>query len=213
MLKSLKKYAFVYAIALAIVLFALFYSSFHDDISYVNMFRDPIAILDGYPLIGFMSNIGTLAWTIASTVALFCYFFLRKNGYSSPGINFLKWMGLLTLVLLVDDLFLLHEPMNTPLPGIPEEVWYLGYLVGLGLIFYCFRKLIFSQKPVLLFFALFLFGLSIVTDALLSHIYLFEVLEDIFKYFGIVSWSIFLVDFSLSEFQKFVDRTSSIQDS
>jgi hypothetical protein len=204
MKKGLNTYTTVYGIALIIVSFAILYATFNDGINYSGMFKDPIAVLDGHPLSGFISNVGVVAWTIGATVALFCYFILGRNGYSTPTVKFLKWAGILTSVLLLDDLFMLHETKSTPLPGVPEEVWYVGYLLSISLIFYYFRKLLFKQKNILLFVSLFLLGLSIVTDVLLDHIPIFGILEDIFKYFGIVSWTLFLVETSVHEFQQFV---------
>jgi hypothetical protein len=71
--------------------------------------RDPAAISGGPVDTGLLSNMGMLFW--ASTVAV-CFFtatFVARRAATGPTGRFLYTSGLLTLLLLMDDLVQLHE--------------------------------------------------------------------------------------------------------
>ena len=101
--------------------------------------------------------------------------------------------GIMTMILVLDDLFLLHEEIFPEHLGIPQKFVLLGYM-GLTLVgIVVFRKSILGTEYLLLLIALGFFGLSVFVDvfdheidALIGHWrYLFE---DGFKFLGIVSW-------------------------
>lgn len=99
---------------------------------------------------------------------------------------FLLVGGLISLILLLDDLFLFHEIVFPLYFKIPEKIVFLSYgLMVLGYITR-FRKLIFETDFIFLLFAFCFFGLSIIIDIL--DLRVSALFEDGSKLFGIVSW-------------------------
>ena len=154
---------------------------------------DPASVAEIHPLTGMVSNIGILLWTSSAVVCLFCWALLRKNPDKKKFSTFLLFSGIMTTVLLLDDLFLLHEQIFPCDLGIPQKFVLLGYmgvtLVGLVV----FRKSILETEYLLFLLALGFFGLSVFVDVFDHEIdaliggwrYLFE---DGSKFLGIVTW-------------------------
>ena len=154
---------------------------------------DPAAVAEIHPFTGMISNIGILLWAGAAVICLFCWALLSKNPDKTRFSTFVLYFGIMTLILLLDDLFMLHEQIIPCDLGIPQKFVLLGYL-GLalcGIVF--FRKTILTTDYLLLLLALGFFGLSIFVDVFDHEIdaliggwrYLFE---DGSKFLGIVTW-------------------------
>jgi hypothetical protein len=154
---------------------------------------DPASIVEINPFTGMLSNIGILLWTAAATVCLFSWGLLRKEPGTKRFSTFMLFSGIMTMILVLDDLFMLHEEIFPEQLGIPQKFVLLGYmgLILSGLV--VFRKSILAADYLLLLIALGFFGLSVFVDvfdheidALIGHWrYLFE---DGFKFLGIVGW-------------------------
>lgn len=160
------------------------------------LMRDPIAIAELPTYTGFLSQIGIFFWFSAAAICLFCakvissHFRQYRGGLSIK--TFLMVSGSLTLLLGLDDAFLLHEGLF-PACGIPETVVFSCY--GSFILFYLFRyrSVILKTDYKLLGMALTCFGISIGLDVVEpSGIdpYLFE---DGAKLVGIVSWLSYFV--------------------
>ena len=126
---SLFKSLPLFLMIIYILLFGLFFSiaiySMHFDIPVGNFTRDPIAILGGHPFIGVMSNIGILFWSATAAICIFASkIYLDKTEFST----FLFFSGLLTLLLLFDDLFQLHERIDNYL-YVHEYTAYVIYFI------------------------------------------------------------------------------------
>jgi len=151
--------------------------------------RDPAAITNRNPFFGVLSNIGVLLWCASATLCFFSAALLRNKGISRKILTFFLGSGLITSVLLLDDLFLLHEEIFPRYFHIPQKVIYAGYVAIILLYLARFIKTILETEFIFIFLALGFFGLSIVVDflprSLLPWHHLFE---DGFKLFGIVSW-------------------------
>jgi hypothetical protein len=151
---------------------------------------DLAATLDVSPFFGTLSNIGILLWCACATICVFSALLLRRERRIDAFPVFLFATGLLTLFLMLDDLFLFHEYIAPRLLHVPQKVVLLGYAAIVSLYFAGFIRTILGTQFVLLLFALGFFGLSIVADRIPHPIpdwfYLFE---DGFKLFGIVSWT------------------------
>ncbi len=150
--------------------------------------RDIAAIAEVHPLKGVMSNIGILFWDATATICLFCgvVLWMRKSFAAS---KFLLWTGAITLVLLFDDFFEIHEDLAKRYLGIGEKWVMLAY--GFVIVAYfltCWRQIL-QTHFVILVVALVLFGCSILVDEqdLMTGEWLYLV-EDGFKFLGIASW-------------------------
>jgi hypothetical protein len=154
---------------------------------------DPASTVEIDPLTGMVSNIGILMWTAAAAVCLFCWALLRKVPDKARFSKFVLFSGIMTLILVLDDLFLLHEDIFPCHLGIPQKFVLLGYmgLILVGIV--VFGRTILGTDYLLLLIALVFFGLSVFVDVFDHEIdaliggwrYLFE---DGFKFLGIVGW-------------------------
>jgi hypothetical protein len=158
-----------------------------------DLVRDPAAVSRSAPWYGVVSNIGVLLWCAAAAICLFSALLLRNDPERRRSALFLLSAGLITSVLLVDDLFMVHEWL-LPKLGISEYVMY-GLYALLGFAFVgCFaRDLGSAQLPVLLL-ACTCFAISIGIDVFIdtaeeaSSEGLSILAEDGIKFLGIVAW-------------------------
>jgi len=149
--------------------------------------RDPSDIV-GVPFyVGFLSQIGIFFWAASAAVCMFSATVLSKRPDNIEIKRFLFVSGLLTLVLGLDDIFLLHESVFTYL-GVPEKVVFFTYAGFVLLYLLEFYSVILNTEYILLLIALIFFGVSIALDLFYLpglNPFLFE---DGAKIAGIVSW-------------------------
>lgn len=74
-----------------------------------NLTRDPMAVVRAHPLTGVLSNLGAILWSAGAALPLFTWLALRTLGAAGRFQGVLLGGGLLTGLLLADDLFMLHE--------------------------------------------------------------------------------------------------------
>jgi hypothetical protein len=153
--------------------------------------RDPAAITGTPPFYGLLSNLGIVLWAGTTTLCFFCAHLLRRVGAPASRTAFFLTGGCLTLLLLVDDLFLMHEYAASRYLFLSELVVYAVYaLLGLSWFVY-FRTTILQQEPVVLLLACSFFALSIMVDLPFPGkkvTNMLMLLEDGTKWLGIVSW-------------------------
>jgi len=99
----------------------------------------------------------------------------------------------MTILLLLDDLFLFHDDLIIRYFGVPEKITFIGYggLLLCGLML--FKECILKTEYLILLIALGFFGLSLVVDVVQYIIEPFIgqwriLFEDGFKLLGIVGW-------------------------
>jgi hypothetical protein len=157
-----------------------------------DLMRDPLATVNLPPYIGLFSNLGILLWCAATTLCLFTSLVLWRANQQRSLSNFLLYSGLLSLLLTLDDLYLLHEFVFPKVLNVPEKAVLLIYGIAFCTYLIKFRRTIFSTRYWgFLGLAMVLFFASLSLDTLLPQVISgpTEVLiEDGFKVFGIVSW-------------------------
>ena len=159
---------------------------FQLSIPMADLTRDPSATTGTSPFMGALSSIGVLFWCASVAICLFSFALLQQTGSRGDFSAFFLFGGLISLILLLDDLFLFHEAVFPLYLKIPEKLVFLSYgLIILGYITR-FRKLIVKTSFIFLILAFGLFGLSIVIDLLELRISI--LFEDGSKLFGIASW-------------------------
>jgi hypothetical protein len=166
-------------------------ASAYADVPISLFLRDATATLDGHPLTGMQSNLGVLVWAAAAICVFSSVILWQHQPFDKTLSAFFLWSGVITAVLLLDDLFLFHDDLAYRYLGLDEKVILVGY--GLAIMLYgaIFRQTILSSKYSLLLIAGVFFSLSIVIDFFLDkwespwRIFL----EDGFKLLGIASWS------------------------
>ena len=149
--------------------------------------RDPLALTEAPPYYGLLSNIGVILWSSSVSLCLLArYLFIRKDPEFS---RFMLASAGLTLLLLTDDLFQLHELVYPQLLGIPEIAIYIIY--GILTLAYLtrFRLFIIRTPGVILILGGALFAASIGIDVFFESIPFQAELEDGAKFLGILSWT------------------------
>lgn len=175
------------------------------------MLRDPIASAGGEHgpnYLGLFSNLGVVLWTAAASVCLFVGSQL-KDGRDRHARPYLLFTGFFTLALMLDDLFMVHE-------NYAEHAILAMYAIAMLFYIMRFFRLILQLDVLLLAFALFFFGTSVMldlapwrisadegfaplqaatgTDEARSFLREFRyLLEDGFKFIGICCWATFHV--------------------
>jgi len=158
-------------------------------IPFGHLTRDTTAVLNAPFYIGLVSNIGMLLWSSCAGICAFTAALLRGNDEDREMQLFLLASCAITSFLLFDDLFLFHEDFCAKSLHIPETVTFAAYGAAISVYFIRFRTTILKTEFILLAIALVFFGLSIIVDEILpGRLRAQFLLEDGFKFLGIVSW-------------------------
>ncbi|HVR28074.1 MAG TPA: hypothetical protein VMS86_00955 [Thermoanaerobaculia bacterium] len=164
-----------------------------------NFLRDPAAITGAPPYVGLFSNVGVLLWAAAATICLFVAVLVGRS--SGARLAFWWYAGVLTLALLIDDLFLFHEVVFPYHLHVPEPLVYAAYGLATAGFLALFHRRILGTDAVLLGLALAWFAASLAVDHW-GHLWLprgFFLVEDGLKLLGIVSWLLYFARTGYSE--------------
>jgi len=139
---------------------------------------------------GLLAHLGALFWCVAGAICFFTGALLKPG--SAPRAFFFS-AGLLTSVVMVDDMLLIRErllPAYIPLAEhLTVVVYILLFLVHLAV----FHKLVRATPYAPLVSALFWFSLFVLIDFFPGHIPQADLIEDSFKFLGIVHWMVYYV--------------------
>jgi len=152
--------------------------------------RDPASTLGVHPFIGIVSTVGILLWTATASICLFSAARARRRG-ADDDARFLICTGALTSMLLVDDLFMLHEWVFPLHIGVLEEIVYGTYVLIFLACYLRFRSALADHGLALLLLACACFAASILCDQLVPNEGVQYLVEDGFKLTGITAWFLF----------------------
>ncbi len=153
-----------------------------------NLTRDPANVLDFPFYYGAISSLGILLWGATATLCGFTALALDGAGVRS---RFLYASAALSGLLLLDDLFLLHEIVFPQKLHLPELLVYGAYAAGGLLVFVWFRTVIWTTEYPLLLVAGGFLAVSLVADTATNDwpdASLKFLVEDGLKFFGIAGW-------------------------
>lgn len=151
--------------------------------------RDPLAITGGHPFLGIISNVGVLLWSFSAAVCFFSYALLKKIKIKPDVLRFILFGGLISTVMLLDDLFMLHEYIYPRHFGINQKIIFSCYGLLVSYYLFEFRAIIKETYYLFILLALCLFALSVLVDILPKNLLPWHHLfEDGPKFLGIVSW-------------------------
>lgn len=153
---------------------------------------DPASVTGKPFYLGFVSNVGIVAWSAIATVFLFRHHQERAARGPADWRRFLLWSGLFAALLGFDDLFLLHEQVLPDYLSIAQPfvvgayaIACLAYLLGFA------GQIARTAYPVLVV-ALALLAASVALDQLHDRWELYlpgsGFLEDALKLLGIGTW-------------------------
>ena len=170
--------------------------------------RDPLATAELHPLIGAQSTVGVLIWWSAASVSLAASAVLRRQATDRSLSLFLLWSGLITALLALDDAFQFHDYLGADWFSLRERYIIVGYALVLALYFVVFRKRLWRSERLLLALAFVFAGLSVAGDFVAQQFVedgvpsgtgeVLNYLEDAMKLLAIVSWSAWLIRYSLA---------------
>ena len=186
----------VYSAILVLFFIGIWFAASHYGIDPGFFTRDPTASMESNPLMGFVSQFGNLLWCSTATLCFFVSI-VFKDILGKDLFRYLLFSGLATFLLLLDDLLLIHDYFGPVTLRIRQDYFYALYLIGgLGFLYF-FRKTILKTEFILFVLSLLYFALSVSMDFFddrnaLGHgnSYL---IEDGFKFFGIVTWFIYFL--------------------
>ncbi|MDO1451402.1 hypothetical protein Q0590_34320 [Rhodocytophaga aerolata] len=171
--------------------------SVHLGIPFNSFTRDPAAIFHANPFMGVLSNLGILLWCVAATCCLFAFLLRKQHQHFQAFSSFYYYSGLLSCLLLFDDLFMLHEEVFPHMLGVPELAVYGSYFILILLYLLVFLKRILQTHFLLLLVAFSFFAGSVIVDLL--PVFPFpHLLEDGCKFLGILSWAAYFMHSSLN---------------
>jgi hypothetical protein len=172
-----------------ILILILAITSLYLNIPFSDFTRDPVAITGGHPFLGIISNIGVMFWSFSVIVCFFSYALLKANNKTHDVLGFIVFGGFISLVLLLDDLFMLHEYIYPKYFGISEKIVFLSYCLIVLFYLVKFRKIIKETDLSFILLAFFFFSFSILVDMLPKSLLPWHhFFEDGSKFFGVISW-------------------------
>jgi hypothetical protein len=152
--------------------------------------NDPFALGHLPFYAGIISNIGVLLWCASASICFLSMVVMARG--SSTETNdwrrFLLFSGILTSLLLFDDLFQFHQVLYPKFLHVTTAVIYGFYAFFAIWYLYRFWKQIQSTDFLILIFAFSFFALAIFSDSLSLISRGRTAISDVFKLFGIVSW-------------------------
>ncbi len=165
--------------------------------------RDPSVLTNTPFYYGFFSYISIACWGAAAAVC-FMGAMLINGRHSSQGAKaVLIYGGMLSLLLLVDDAFMLHETVFPQLLGIKEYLIYAVYLLMFAGFFILFWQQILKSDYFLLIAAFVAFGASIGLDAVFEISEWVSYTEDGLKLLGILFWLFYFASFTKKAVSEF----------
>ena len=163
--------------------------------------RDTTAIGKIPPYYGFLSQIGIFCWFESVAICIFSAVILSLEIDKLKFKSFFFISGFLTLLLGLDDAFLLHEKL-LPALGFSEKVMFAIYAIVFLFYLIKFFPLILKTEYIIFTMAFLFFGISIALDVFDPHginPYLFE---DSAKLIGIISWLVYFFHTGLTVINK-----------
>lgn len=195
-----KTIIWVYLVAILPALLLLVVIGLQPYVDPSELLRDPIAVAQGAAAkgqccrfyFGAVSQLGALIWAGGGFIALFASVVIFAQLGPRKDWQFLASAGVITGLLVFDDVFMGHEAMYPKFFGVPEFLTLAGYVGLLALFLWGFRRQIFAIAPGLLAISLTAFAVSVGTDAFVSEQTAWHRLaEDGSKFIGITSWTTF----------------------
>ena len=127
---------------------------------------DPLEIAGAHPLVGFTSNLGSLLWSASAGACVVAALVLWRERRPGDGTAFFAWSAALTALLVVDDMFQVHEGLVPGLLGRGQTWVILGYCAITAAYVWRFRRTLLATDWVLLGAAGVWFAISIGVDFL-----------------------------------------------
>lgn len=167
---------------------------------------DPVVLTDSPLYLGAVSFLGVLAWCATAVICLFAAQLLDP-GVAPEARGYLRFAGVLSLVLCLDDLYLLHEEIFPNHLGVPQAVVLAIYAAAAVRMGWHYRGLLRASEFVLLGLAFGSFAISLAVDLFARGERRFYLVEDGAKLLGVAMWLGFHARLALQAVRR--DRTTA----
>jgi hypothetical protein len=159
------------------------------------LLSDPATVNGGMWYAGLISNLGAIGWTVAMTAAAGGAFVARVGGRPRSTISFLRGGALLGAMLLIDDLFQVHQRLLPREVGLSKPVVLLIELVLAGGWALTSIGELRRTRWHLLVMAGGAFAVSLVVDQLIAgpESGARILVEDGAKFLGVLAWALYFV--------------------
>jgi hypothetical protein len=188
---------YIPAVVLLVILYILYRSG---TIPFGIIFSDPTEYLEYNRLNGLVLYLGVFLLISSAAVCIFNYFVLRSRGHAGSEGRFLLFFGLFSVLLAVDDLFMVHEAVGDVVAtaaavtdDLGEAITFAVYILVFAFFTLKYRKVIYRTEYFLFIVSIVFFVLSISLDLLplsLPDNPLFKG-EEIFKFFAYITWFVY----------------------
>lgn len=170
-------------------------------IPFANFTADPAATFNYSPIYGYISNLGILLWCSCASVCFLSAAILNIRKDQRNNVLFLLNFGIVTTLLMLDDLFMFHESIAPWYLNIPEKAVLAFYGMYAAGCFYHFRKIVLESDLRFLAVAVVTFGMSVFIDQVSERYYITGeyLFEDGLKFIGIASWLAYFLQYSFSQ--------------
>ena len=152
----------------------------------MEILRDPAQQSGQSSFLGFVSNIGIWLWVSAAAIGFYASSPVGEKITVGRQRELLFLMSILSLLLAIDDFFLIHDRY------IDERLCYLAYAMFAGTLLVRHFRTIIHIEGFAFLLAGSLLALSILTDLIQDHIPLayrhVQVFEEGFKFMGAATW-------------------------
>lgn len=166
------------------------------------LLEDPSSLLGYDQFIGFLTPIGVVVLAVGIGAVLLLASVKHGDMTAEERLVFraLVFLAGVSLFLILDDLFLLHERVFTGLFQIGERSIFMAYGIIFLVLAFIHRKGLLSGPIIFLIFSVLLFGASIASDVLTDKVSLsagltssLKMLEEGGKLGGYLFWTVFIL--------------------
>jgi hypothetical protein len=133
------------ALAVIVVIAAAF------GVPMIELTKDPLQLFESDRFYyGLLSHLGVVLSCSTAAITLFTSRLLVQVQVEPVRAAYLRVLGLLTMVLMLDDLLLVHETVAPVFLGIPEHTVTFAYALALGWMLTVYRRHIVEHTPYVL---------------------------------------------------------------
>ncbi|RUT09700.1 hypothetical protein DSM106972_001950 [Dulcicalothrix desertica PCC 7102] len=186
---------------------------------------DPNEIAGLPPYAGMISMLGVLFWCASAVICIFTSYILTKNDglQTRKWSRFLLFSGCITVLMLLDDLFQIHEYYYHPFINLSafknsrfvinlfESLFFSIYIVLISIYLLKFKNLFKNTNYPIVIMAILFFVLSVLVDVGTPEtMVLHTSIEDGSKLLGIVTWFSYFLDCCYEQIQKLLSNNKKL---
>jgi hypothetical protein len=164
------------------------------------LLEDPASVYKASQFAGFLTYMGVIVLAAGLGAVILVLSFSPYKKVTKKEFLAVSLLGLISLYLILDDLFLIHERILTGLFHVGERRIFLVYLLCFTGYLAYFRKQIFTGPTIFLFIALLFLGSSLAVDFFTDKVPMkdaifdtMEMLEEGAKIGGFLFWTAFII--------------------